>query len=371
MDGARASFEHLESLIARERLDAGYERCGRFLLACNPSQFRTLERQVRALGERAEGSGSCRATRQREEIGSDFYHGGVVIEAVGGLHPAKLHRGLCARRTRAPAPSCTATPRCSRIWSATAAAWPSRPRAAALRAGQVVIATNGYTGALLPDLQRRVVPGLELHHRDRGAAAGARGRSSARAAGCSSTATGCSAISGCRPTAGGCCSAAGCSLRRRRRAAQRARPAPPDDPGLARASRLPHHPRWKGYLGFTFDRLPHMGVREGVPFRHGLQRQRRRHGELSRPSDRAQDPRPHRTGPARSTACGSRPTRCTAAALVPAGARRSGTAGGTRSSLAAGLTAGLQGRAHSASFGLGVRRHSRWRACSPETRATP
>ncbi|MGH6921953.1 MAG: NAD(P)/FAD-dependent oxidoreductase, partial [Geminicoccaceae bacterium] len=33
-EGFSASFEHLESLIAREKLDAAYERRGRLLVAC-------------------------------------------------------------------------------------------------------------------------------------------------------------------------------------------------------------------------------------------------------------------------------------------------------------------------------------------------
>src|SRR3546814_15930318 len=33
-------------------------------------------------------------SRQHEEIGSDFYHGGVVIEESGGLDPARYHRSL-------------------------------------------------------------------------------------------------------------------------------------------------------------------------------------------------------------------------------------------------------------------------------------
>ncbi|MGH8721610.1 MAG: hypothetical protein ACREU4_06475 [Burkholderiales bacterium] len=55
LDGARASFEHLEDLIAQVAIDAEYRRCGRVTLACNPAQFRALQQQVRALGERARG----------------------------------------------------------------------------------------------------------------------------------------------------------------------------------------------------------------------------------------------------------------------------------------------------------------------------
>ena len=71
VDGARASFEFLEDLIARERLAADYERCGRFQLACNPRQYAALARQVAALGERVPGVRLVPRARPREEIGSD------------------------------------------------------------------------------------------------------------------------------------------------------------------------------------------------------------------------------------------------------------------------------------------------------------
>ncbi|HEV7264103.1 MAG TPA: FAD-dependent oxidoreductase, partial [Falsiroseomonas sp.] len=31
---------------------------------------------------------------QHEEVGTDYFHGGFVVEDYGGLHPAKLNRAL-------------------------------------------------------------------------------------------------------------------------------------------------------------------------------------------------------------------------------------------------------------------------------------
>ena len=37
---------------------------------------------------------SCRAKRQREEIGSDYYRGGMVVERAAHIHPALYFKGL-------------------------------------------------------------------------------------------------------------------------------------------------------------------------------------------------------------------------------------------------------------------------------------
>jgi glycine/D-amino acid oxidase-like deaminating enzyme len=155
-DGARASFEHLESLIARAGLDADYQRCGRFLLACNRAQFRALQRELDALGERASTVQVVPRERQREQIGSDFYHGGVVIEESGGLHPTKLHRALRAT-VQAAGAELHADAEVQHL-EPSAAGMTLVTARGRMRADQVVLATNGYTGSLLPDLRRRFVP---------------------------------------------------------------------------------------------------------------------------------------------------------------------------------------------------------------------
>jgi glycine/D-amino acid oxidase-like deaminating enzyme len=156
LDGARASFDFLEELIAREGLAAEYRRCGRFLLACSPRQFELWSRQVAALGERAEGVRLLPRARQREEIGSDRYHGGVLIEPAGGLHPARFHAALrdVARAAGALLHGHAGVLRMSRDAAGFALATARGP----LQAAEVIVATNGYTGPLTPELRRRVVP---------------------------------------------------------------------------------------------------------------------------------------------------------------------------------------------------------------------
>lgn len=264
-EGARASFEHLESLIARENLAADYQRCGRFVLACNPAQFRTLQQQVRALGERAREVRIVPRERQRDEIGSDRYHGGVVIEESGGLHPAKLHQALrhAAQTAGADLHGHAEVHRLER--SGGFVLDTARGR---VHAEHVVVATNGYTGALTPELRRRVVPvssyiiATEALPQDLAARLSPRGRMFVD--GNRLLAYFRLSPDGRRVMFGGRFQLRNVDERTAARGLYRRMIRV--WPELA-GYRVSH--AWKGYVGFTFDRLPHMGARDGVHFALG------------------------------------------------------------------------------------------------------
>jgi glycine/D-amino acid oxidase-like deaminating enzyme len=266
MDGARDAFEYLEDLIAREDFEVDYRRTGRFLLACNPAQFRALGRQIEALGERARTVRLVPRERQREEIGSDLYHGGVVIEEAAGLHPAKLH---CAMREAARAAGAELHGDAEvQLLERIASGLRLHTGRGRIFADHVLIATNGYTGALTPELRRRIVPvssyiiATEALPPDLGACLSPCGRMFV---------DGNRLLSYFRLDPDGRRVLFGGRLHLRdideRTAAQ----------GLYRRMvrvwpelggfRITN--AWKGNLGFTFDRLPHMGVQGGLHFAMG------------------------------------------------------------------------------------------------------
>jgi len=154
---AMGSLPFLEDLIAREGIAADYARSGRFLGAWSAAHFRTMEGQVelyrRLTGMRAE---ALPPARQREEIGSDYYRGGLVAEAFGSLHPAKYHQGLAEATRKAGARLVDGT----RVTGVARDAGGFRVGTARgdFAAKDVVVATNGYTGALTPWMRRRVIP---------------------------------------------------------------------------------------------------------------------------------------------------------------------------------------------------------------------
>ncbi len=94
---------------------------------------------------------------QRSEIGSDYYHGGMVVSRAAHLHPALYFKGLLGLVQAAGVPVASRTP-VTGLTQEAGGTWQVKTPRGTLRAGNVVIATNGYTGDVTPQLKRRVVP---------------------------------------------------------------------------------------------------------------------------------------------------------------------------------------------------------------------
>jgi len=152
------AYDRLVDLVRSENIDCHFEQRGRFLGACAASHYDGLRSRYEKL--KAGGASDCKlVTRaeQRDEIGSDFYHGGMVFEKAGKLHPALFYGGLLAavrrRNSITLAGGCRATG-----LTRDGDGWRVTTSEGEVRARHVVVATNGYTGALTPSLQRRLVP---------------------------------------------------------------------------------------------------------------------------------------------------------------------------------------------------------------------
>jgi len=155
-EGHRA-LAWLGEFITVEGIDCDYAVPGRFHAAHGPRHFQRL---ARAAGQETPGleTGVRVVTRaeQHRELGTDAYHGGVVYPRHASLHPARYHRGLLER---ALASGVAVVPRCA----ATSLERDGHgfrvctPRGV-VRTGDVVVASNGYTGKVTPWHRRRVVP---------------------------------------------------------------------------------------------------------------------------------------------------------------------------------------------------------------------
>ncbi len=147
----------LESLIADEAIDCGYERCGHLAAASKPPHYAAFAAE-RDLLEREFGHRVRLVPRadQRVELGSDLYHGLLVDERSGALHPARYVAGLARAARRAGALLRPFTP--VRQIGHDRGVFVLATGHGALRARDVIVATNGYTDAAAPALRRRVVP---------------------------------------------------------------------------------------------------------------------------------------------------------------------------------------------------------------------
>ncbi len=147
----------LEGLIEREGIDCHYERSGRFVGTYAPHHFSDLVGKAADLNRLGDaGAEVLPPARQREEIGSDFYHGGLLVRRAGKLHPALYHKGLLEACRRAGVRLSAETEVTS--IRGRPGAFTVATSAGEVRAEQVVIATNGYTGKVTQALRRRLIP---------------------------------------------------------------------------------------------------------------------------------------------------------------------------------------------------------------------
>lgn len=144
-------------LIAREKIACDWEVVGRFHAAHNVKQYDAL---AKALANQAKGQEvpyqMVPRSQQRSEIGSDAYYGGVVYPRHAALHPARYHAGLLARVREAGATVIDRTP----VLGIERDGQGFRVATArgSVRARDVLVASNGYTGPGTPWHRRRVIP---------------------------------------------------------------------------------------------------------------------------------------------------------------------------------------------------------------------
>jgi gamma-glutamylputrescine oxidase len=158
LEDSASTFSFLQSLIARENLDADLQICGRFFGAWTPKHFDTLQKHADLLTRRTGVHAHIiPRERQREEIGSDFYYGGMLVEEYGGVHPAKYNRALreAAKAAGAGLYAFAAV----EGWDKVTGGLNVRTARGVVRAKHLMVATNGYTTAeALPWHRRRIIP---------------------------------------------------------------------------------------------------------------------------------------------------------------------------------------------------------------------
>jgi len=149
--------DYIEGFLAREQIDAGFKRTGRFLGAVKPKHLERLEGMLESLSQSTGIEG--RIIRQQDvhsEIGSDMFCGGLAFDIDGGLHPAKYLAGLAQKVVEAGAVILPHTP----VDSVAKHGSNYRLSTAkgSVAAQKVAICTNGYTGKQFGDFKRRILP---------------------------------------------------------------------------------------------------------------------------------------------------------------------------------------------------------------------
>jgi glycine/D-amino acid oxidase-like deaminating enzyme len=151
------AFRSVKETIDSFGIDCFYRPQGRFLMATSSAMYDALLREfdlrARHLGEPFTAVGR---EDQPSEIGSDLYHGGVRIDDHAGLHPGLYHKGLLDNALSLGVAVKGFTP----VTAITrhGSTFELSTSLGVLRARNVLVATNGYTGKLIPWLNKRVIP---------------------------------------------------------------------------------------------------------------------------------------------------------------------------------------------------------------------
>jgi len=151
-----ASLEWIEERIAAEGIDCDFRRAGRFHAAHTPAAYEGLARDADSLSAEGVETHVIPRSEQRSELGTDAYHGGMLFPSHGALHPARYHHGLLHTAINAGAQVMGHTP-VQAITRGPTGHEVTTPRGN-VRARDVIVATNGYTSAVTPWYQRRVIP---------------------------------------------------------------------------------------------------------------------------------------------------------------------------------------------------------------------
>ncbi len=153
---AKDSVTFVDDLVKDENIDCGWTLCGKYAACSKAEHFGHLADWQKYLAETFDYKVELVSpVRQRDELGSDAYHGGMVDEFAGMLNPYLFTRGLAAAALKAGAQIFERT----EVLALTPAGsgWTVTTSHGSLTASDVFVATNGYTGDATPTLKRRVV----------------------------------------------------------------------------------------------------------------------------------------------------------------------------------------------------------------------
>ena len=151
------SIDTVEQIVKEENIDCGFARTGHLLTANKPKHFDALKEEVEFM-EKEFGHRTRLVTKenQREEIGTELYHGALLDDISGGLNPARYVTGLAYAAEKAGA-GLHARAGVRRIGRSQNRFTVETERGK-LTADSVLVATSGYTGNVTKNLQKKIIP---------------------------------------------------------------------------------------------------------------------------------------------------------------------------------------------------------------------
>ncbi len=147
----------IASFIEQNNISCNFSRVGRFHGAHTEKDMAELREKVSTIPDQLGFDARIIEPQdQFNEIGSDFYHGGIVYPHHASLDPAKYHQGLFDLAQKKGVQiicHCKVGDIDKR-----GSGFEVTTSRGTIRAKDVIVATSGYTGSATPWQQRRIIP---------------------------------------------------------------------------------------------------------------------------------------------------------------------------------------------------------------------
>jgi glycine/D-amino acid oxidase-like deaminating enzyme len=155
------SIDLVEQLVSEEKIDCDFARCGHLEVASKQSHFDAYARSAEVIAR--DFHHQLTVVPRHElccEIGSDIYYGGMVDQTSAGLNPARYVAGLgrAALNAGASIYEQARVLKVSRSSRAGDSGFELETARGKLFAHDLFIATSGYTSAVTPALQKKIIP---------------------------------------------------------------------------------------------------------------------------------------------------------------------------------------------------------------------
>ncbi|HEY1677923.1 MAG TPA: FAD-binding oxidoreductase [Candidatus Sulfotelmatobacter sp.] len=156
-----ASIDCVEQILREEGIACDFSRCGHLEVACKQKHFDDYQRQTEII--EVEFNHKLRVVQKSElgaEIGSSIYYGGMVDGISAGCNPASYVSGLARAAIKAGAEifeHCRVQ-QIQRESRNGESGWRVSTSRGPLWAHEVFVGTSGYTSAVTPQLQTKIIP---------------------------------------------------------------------------------------------------------------------------------------------------------------------------------------------------------------------
>ncbi|MCA0921193.1 NAD(P)/FAD-dependent oxidoreductase [Pseudooceanicola nanhaiensis] len=146
----------LAALIDRLGIDAEFRQGGTYRAAVSEAGLRDVEALTEALIRHGIPARFEDAAAMEAATGCTRYHGAMLDPVGAQVNPLKYTRGLARAAQAAGAVICCDSP--VTRYAREGAGWTVATPGGSVTAGQLLIATNGYSGPLVPKLAQSLIP---------------------------------------------------------------------------------------------------------------------------------------------------------------------------------------------------------------------